>query len=669
MRNLYLSLLVFLACALNANASTKILVNQNFESATSVPDGWGSLSMAATLAIGGDDYGKYLSFSPTGNDRSCQFIWGSVLNNDAPTEYTVEFSICANKWGTNHTTNEYTIFTDPDAATTLTKKGNGNYRSSSYGEWIFDLTQLATNSAAASGDQIFCLNGDSTNTIALSSGTWYVVTIKVNTEAKSADYAITSTTGEEVASGSYTFTGDNVYATGLYFLGARYYPVQYFDDIKVSYESDEEIANNPVVALTGINNQQRVYSITFVDGETLHYQFGSQEEQEVMYADCDGVFTWSNNPNYNPDHEGPLEDQCDAGTLTVWTTNGDATSEKIEVEVSNTIVTLPAATATISAVEEGYTKTYTVTADNSTVDLQPTLTIQASFTAEDGTVTNWTDLASGSKVTVPSKGTLTLTTQAYGYGETTTTVENNIEYAQSKDYNIAHWTEEEITALGFAADGNVTGNYSTYGRLYGYNSATYDATLEDLTKNEKITYTTIPQYTKKSSEWTDGVITEGLKFTDTPSVSVHIYKGVGMVLEGRKGDDQSGNWISSLYLTVEGLTSNQFIVASSLSNYGSSSLHPVVADEAAYLACNNAPVTAVIAGDDATGVGLYRISDCLARIQVFSAKGTEGIQDVNIVDEKANENAPVYTIGGVQVNKANLQKGIYIQNGKKFVVK
>ncbi len=42
---------------------------------------------------------------------------------------------------------------------------------------------------------------------------------------------------------------------------------------------------------------------------------------------------------------------------------------------------------------------------------------------------------------------------------------------------------------------------------------------------------------------------------------------------------------------------------------------------------------------------------------------------INGVEKALDNDAPVYTIGGVRVNGQNLQKGLYIQNGKKFVVK
>lgn len=122
-------------------------------------------------------------------------------------------------------------------------------------------------------------------------------------------------------------------------------------------------------------------------------------------------------------------------------------------------------------------------------------------------------------------GTLELTTSAFGYGSTNSTVENNIKYTQSADYNFAHWTDANATAAGFtAASSNVTGKFADYGRYFGYNAA----------DSSKIVYNEIPYFIKKSSEFTDSVLSAPVVFTATPSVNVNLYKGIGLVLDGKR---------------------------------------------------------------------------------------------------------------------------------------
>lgn len=670
MKKIYLLLLTLVAFVTSSNAAVKVIYNQDFESAIdATAAGWASPSAGSGLSITSDGESKVLSFAPSGNDRSAHTLWGAdIIKNAGVSTYTISFEFYAKAWGNNHVTSEFTVMADE---TTCTKSPNGSFISNS-DNWLFDLSQQSTNTAAASGSMSFTINKDENSVISLASGTWYHVDLNVDVDARTVDYNIASGTSDPVQ-GSYTVPdGVDMYATGLYFLGARYNPVQYFDNISVTSEVDGDFANVPTTTLTNINNQQRVYSLGFKEGETLHVKWnGTTKDYEFSDAEpnvmdpTSGTIAWSNNPNYDPANEGLVTDACQSGTLEVWTTSGDAESEHVTLEVSNELVPVSAATASISAVQAGFGKTYTLTADNSTVDLAPTLYIDAEFKGKDASQSfTKSDMTSGATIELPGEGTLTLTTKAFGYKSVNSTVVNDIEYQQSADYNFAHWTDKEIAAAGFTADGNVTGNYATYGRLYWYNSATYDASAEN---NEKTAYSTIPQYTKKASEWTDGVLSGDIEFTATPSVNVHIFQGVGINLEGRKGDDMSGNWIGSLYLKINNLSATDFIMVSGYNNYGSNALHPVVASEEEFLASNNAPVTSVLAGT--SEIGLLRISDVIARLQVFSPVGdVNAISNVNAAD-KANADAPVYNISGMRVNKNNLQKGIYIQNGKKFVVK
>jgi hypothetical protein len=670
MRKFYLFLTALVAFATSANASIKVLYNQNFEAATDVASTqWVSPSAAAGLSISGDQFGKFIRFTQSGNDRSAHLLWGTdLIKSENVASYTVSFDMSATAWGNNHSTTEYTIMSDE---TNCTKKPNNNFRANS-ANWLFDLTQIPEASGgkalAATGDQVFAINGDSAYTVTLSSGVFYKVTLDIDTIARTVDWKIENPAKKvTVASNTYAVPeGTSMIATGLYFLGARYNHNQVFDNIRVSTYVDEEVANNPSVALTGINNQQRIYKIQFLKGETLHLSFQGNELDPISFADCDGEYVWSNNPNFNPENEELVNDACATGTLVAWTTSGSAISEKISEEVSNEIIALPAAALSVTNVTEGFGKTYTMTVDNSSTPLLPTVFVDYTFTPSDGgDVLKGSDLKTGSSIEVPSKGTLELVSKAFGYGETKTTIVNDVEYAQSADYDFAHMT----IPVGFNEDGKVTGNYATYGRLYGNQEGTevVDETTGNTTYT-KLTYNDIIQYTKKSSEWTDSILVDKVAFTAIPSVNVHIWPGVGLNLEGRKGDDLSGSWITSLYLTVNGLTSDDIVLVSSLSNYGSNSLHPVVATLDDYVAAHNAPITSVLKGNDQ--IALYRISDVIARILVMSPKkNATGISEVSVEENKLNADAPIYTISGVRVSKNNLKAGVYVQNGKKFVVR
>lgn len=644
--------LALFAMALTANAGIKKFYSEDFETVTdAVSAGWASPNVPGGLSIGSDEYGKFFQFSPGNtNDRSAHLLWGESLTKDAGvTAYTVKFDFCFSAFGNNHVTSEIALMSDE---TTCTSKANGNFKSNST-NCLFDLSEASSNTAGAT-DRTFIINGDEGSTAIFTQGVWYTANLEIDTEAMTVTYDVYSLTGDAVASGVYEIPADcNPWATGIYYLAGRYWNVGQFDNISITAEVAGDIANVPSASLTGVNNAQRVYTINFMEGETLHVSFNGNEET-ISYDDCEGVYVWSNNPNYDPSNEGLITDVCNGGTLNIWTTIGDATSEIVPIEVENTII--PVVTATVSVVDvlEGYAKTYSISADNSTIPLSPQLFFNAEFKGEDGTIINKEGLTNGATIELPSKGTLTITTQAFGYGEVSTTVENNIAYKQSKILDFAHMTAAEITAAGFSEDGLVTGNYANYGRLYGYDASTYNA--EDDTYTGTFVYNEIPQFTKLASEWEateNNVIVGDLAFTAVCPVNVHIFQGVGINLEGRKGDDMSGSWINSLTMTINGATENDIIKVSSMSNYGSTSLHPVVNSLDEYIASNNSPVTAVLKGTDQ--ISLYRISDLIGCITVYSPENA-GTGISSVTDSKAAATA---------VRKMVTENGIVIVKGDK----
>lgn len=678
MKNVYYLFLVLvgLLCSMSVSAK-KVIYSQNFETAVNVAEtGWTSPSAAAGLSIGSDENGKFLRFVPSGNDRSAHLYWDeSLIKNELSadfTSYQITFGFCFTKFGNNHMTSEIAVMSDRSVAT---KKANTNYRSSNGGA-LFDLTQLSNTgrSASATGDQDFAINGDETNYKALTAGVYYTVTLDIDTLARTVQYTIKSATSDDpIASDIYTVPeGIDMTATGLYVLGGRYTPDIMFDDIEVSV--DKTAANTPSVTLTGINNAQRVYTIKFQEDEILHLDFNGTTT-DVNYADVDnGTYTWSNNPNYDPNNtDAPVSDPCQSGTLKAWTTLDNLKSDEVVTEVTNDVIALPAAEAKVTNVKVGFAKTYNVTCDNSNTPLTPTIYGTYKFTGKDGKVTESTEAkAFPFTIDVDQAGTLEITSQAFGYGSTNTTVENNVEYEVKKTIDLAHMTEADITAAGFEKGDDVTGKFADYGRFYGLSTTETEVDKNGNETPKKIVYNAISQYTKKASDFTDDKVIGDLvccsqdgTTSATVSVNAHIYQGIGLVLDGQKND---GKWITYLYFKVNGATADDIITVASVNNYGSSSLHPSVASLDEYLAQDNAPVTAVLKGDEP--FSLYRISDALGKVTVYTAKGgATGIKTIN-VNAQNTADAPIYSLNGVRMNsKNNLPKGVYIQGGKKFVVK
>ena len=66
---------------------------------------------------------------------------------------------------------------------------------------------------------------------------------------------------------------------------------------------------------------------------------------------------------------------------------------------------------------------------------------------------------------------------------------------------------------------------------------------------------------------------------------------------------------------------------------------------------------------------LYRIDTAIACVEVYKAAGADGIKALPYNQIVSDHNAPIYNLNGVQVNAKSLKKGVYVKQGKKFVVK
>jgi hypothetical protein len=66
---------------------------------------------------------------------------------------------------------------------------------------------------------------------------------------------------------------------------------------------------------------------------------------------------------------------------------------------------------------------------------------------------------------------------------------------------------------------------------------------------------------------------------------------------------------------------------------------------------------------------LNRVDAALNRVVVLTPKNGTGIETINYNKIVSDHNAPIYNLNGVQMNPNALPKGVYIKQGKKFVVR
>ena len=699
---------------LAANAGTKNLLKMDFESGTPTSLGWTSPNNAAGMTITGDEYGNYFQFTSGSNSggRSCYKLWGADIFTDqlAGGTYHIEFEWANTVHSATHYGTEIALFSG-------TKPGANNAQIASNAATLFSVSEAADN------HDLFFINGDATNTFSVDQG-WFAVLLDVNVNTRTIEWRIVDqlTRQETKASGTRTFDeGTDMLISGLNINCARGAATIQLDNLKVQIITDYDIANVPSVALTGVNNEERTYSIEFQEEEVLHVKGTDGTETEVLYGDTEGgVYKYTTTTS---------------GTLEAWTTSGTATSEKVSVAVDCNIIQLPQATVAITNAQAGFAKEYTISVSNESVPTKPTLYVSYEYKDENGTIVKSAeDKFSGEKVAVDGKGTLTVTVVAMGFEKSVMSVTNDTEFEVKNVIDFQHMIVDDLTAKGFedkgtldAASGGGESTWTSGKRLY-YRIATgetdddgnptwtnypvYGASEAGLTPiqryrflqsklTQEVAHTMFaPLYTWY---YNDGVVATSCDENGEPltsdsaqpkgsdnmvhaiggSVNVQVYVGVGFVFPGVQGDAENydpagagyGNIrVQNATLGVDGLTDDEFIIVSKIQSYGNTANHgdyPAGTDpeaaKADWLQQDMGATKEVYTGLQT--FQLYRIDTAISRVTVLTPKNATGIETINYNKVVSDQNAPIYNLNGVQVDSKNLTKGIYIKQGKKFIVR
>ena len=706
MKRFYLFLLATVAMLTTANAGTMNLVKMDFESGDPASLGWASANLPAGMTITGDEYGNFFQFSlGASNGRSCYNIWGSdVYTDKLPTGvYHVEFEWCYNALANNQFGTEISLFSgEAPAANNAVLNAKDNT--------LFSVTESADN------HNLFFVNGDTEKTFSVDEGAWFKVLVDVDVNAHKLTYQVVDQlSGQEVyAEGTREFAEDaDMLISGINIYNARYQSIVQIDNLMVQVITDYDIANVPSIALTGVYNEERTYTIKFDEEETLNIKGTDGTESTISFMDCNGEYKYTTTTS---------------GTLEAWTTSGSATSEKVPVEIECVIIPLPEASIAITNADAGFAKDLTITVDNSEVATKPTIYISYEFKDEAGNVVaSAEDKFSGEVVSVDTKGTLTVQTIAIGFGTTTSTYVNDSEFEVKNLIDFQHMTGDDLTAKGFEkaedldlASGGGINTWTSGNRLYyrietgetdDDGNPTYtDYVVWGASENG---YTPISRYKFYQSKLTqeaahtilapfytwyynDGVVASSV-VTDEDgnvtgnavdangaeggSVNVQVWPGIGFVFGGIQGDTETydpagvgyGNIrVNNATLGVDGLTDDEFIIVSKIGGYGNTANHPIFpvgtdpeTAKADYLADNIGGYAEVYKGTET--FQLYRIDTAISRVTVLTPKGGTSIQTVGM-QTVSDKNAPVYNLNGVRISGA-LKKGVYIKQGKKFIVK
>ncbi|WP_031540479.1 MULTISPECIES: hypothetical protein [unclassified Bacteroides] len=714
MKKLNICLLALLAMfSLSARAGYRVLFTENYESATSVSDTkWGSNANYAGLSIAGDDYGKYVQISAgQNNQRSYNTFWGKDIYTPLGNldEYEIQFDFCVSAMGTNQYNSEVAIITE-DAA----KKENGP----TSGGWLFKLDQVKNNDDASILN--YTVNGNASDVWTPAVGTWYTFYLTVNVAERKVSYYAKDLSGNTaLADGEYTVPEDvDMKASGLWYAHARYQNVVFFDNISVLKNLGDGVdwANDPVVALTGLNQNERTYTISFMEGEDLHFTGTDGNEQVVSFYDCEtqGQFVYTTTTS---------------GSIVAYTQVNETKSQSVTVDVDASVISLPEATAEITSVQEGYAKKFKINVDNSNVPLQPVVVFDYTFTPENGEAVTKEELTSGSVIEVNDKGTLVVTTKAYGYAPTTTTIVNDKSYKVLNLVNFQSLAVDELKANGFESKGvlaEATGGgentWTSGGRLYAewvkgtevgdttrvfpygrpVDGAYVGSGIERMQllqskltpEKAKNLFDIITVWNNTMTSVTsldaDGNFAKDDNGNVGGTVNVEVKVGIGLINPGVQGDAQNYDPAKAGYGNIRVANTpiyvdaplGSFVVAYKICGYGNDSAHPYLEGTseddiiAQYKAMNTATTTEVYPVNENTvdengrvSFNLYRIDTALARVEVLVEDGAAtSVAAPEAVEVVEDANAPIYTIGGVKVSTTEAGK-IYIQNGKKFLAK
>ena len=721
MRKFYFLCTAMLLMFATSVKADRILYQENYE-VGSLPSTW--TINGGTGSIAGDTEGKYMSFAlGQNNGRSAHCLWGAGIYDEVMqtmTEYTVSIDFQIQAFGNNQYNGEIAVFSgDACEKTNGNKGGNWDPYNTVSPNCFFDISQDDANIKVMETKlpgQWF-LMGDVDDKVNLTQGTWYTLVLNVNVNTREVAWTLDDLDNTFHKAGSKTMAEEaNMYISGLYLMNARYQSVINVDNIKVTIPGD--YANTPVIALTGLKDSERTYTISFMEGETLHLTGTDGSQKTIGYYDTGEVLG-----QY-------VYTTTTSGTISAYTTVGTMTSETATMDVNCSPIVLPTPTYAIVSAAAGYEKVYQFTVDNSGVEMQPEIFMDFSFKSENGTddfvLSNQNN---GAKVTVPSKGTLTVTTKAIGYASSTTSLMNDQSYEITQDIDLQHLTAADLTAKGFVAmdpldsettsgENNWTGRQRLYyqienGGTDDEGKPTYDKYLvwgpstiggEPIQRYQYLqsnlnaetahslfaplylwygTEGVTPSITKYYEE--DGVTPKVDHLGHTGgSTNVKMYEGIGLCFSGNLGD--GGDFYTSETMTyaaiavnyvtlgVDGLTSNDMILVSKITDYGSTSAHPqfplgtdLAEAKAQYLASNLGDNKEIISSGLET-FQLYRVQDAITRVQVLSP-GTSGIKDIVAGQVISDHNAPIYNLNGVQVNAKSLKPGVYVKQGKKFIVR
>ncbi len=683
----------------------------------STTDYWVALTSGGGITVTAAD--NVVTVTNNNNSRMAYNVWGSEVweeaaaANSGTDNYYVGFNFKVQPGGqVTYTTVNDTIDGVVTSTSTYAQQGGYEIRltgaptteaqytlnwwstGTGWTDYVFKMTETSTveENPNPTTAPTFYVNNDSTQLVTLDVTSTYTFEMMTDTTTRSTTVTI-SLDGISIYTSTYTIADDVTLlpqAMILFLNRGSVSPTASFaiSNLRVGKWVETELAQDPKYTLSTVSGTNRMYTFTFNEGETLHYT----ADQDV-YPGSDPEYTATSGTfSYDQIALGEAALWTTAVTnVTIWTTlTSDATVASNEVTFTSDAdaIKLPTPEVEIVGVNEGYDKTYQVTIDNSEVPTNPDITYSYTYGDQSGE-----NMASGTTISVTGSGTLKITAVLYGFTDSDVlTVVNNTSYKISQDLDFEHMTADELTALGFTAldpiqTSTMSGENNWTARLYLYDYIVEgtDTTLyygPNYVLSRKVTngaleaiadgaeYPIVERYDYANSTLLSAVDSATVCALFPPLMPPNSTTGYtkANTLQVKLGIGLLNNETVQNYVPyyIRGIGDEDFALVYKISGYGSNSTHGYFSSIDEAKASYHGELTDVIKGNGE--FELYRIDTAISRILIMSVDEENPISNIT-ADVEDDPNAPIYNLQGIRVSKENLTRGMYIQNGKKFLVK
>ena len=502
-----ISLLMLICCTM---AKAQLMDKFFFSIPTDkIADGWVIQDAGNFVGTPGKEY--FQAYNKKNGGRMLNYFWNEDawakmdVNNLPNNEY--KFTMNLNMSNMAARGDMEFVLLPVNACTSGDKRvSTHNYRwINNEGEDYFFRWRVGVAPTAANGEFTIWINENPTanndwtqtteETLVLQSQKTYKFACVINVVNKTATYTIADEEDNVLATGVHNYVCEENRA-GIFVFSMNGTSTHLLSNIGLSTQVEGPFAGTPSVDPLAVIGTARAYYVNFAEGEILHWvQLGDADDvvNGESYANGEEYTAEYWTANDTRDFEGNEQDYfgskiiycTESGNLKVWTTLADDESnisDESVTPVECVEVYMPTPVATITNVEEGYGKEYTLTVDNSETLLKPEVSIHYVLKNASGSVIDeGTDL-SGKKVTFTEPGTLELYSldakhpNPWYSPSDVVTIHNNVEYVEQSFTNYA-WSKEDCDAAkaGYTVTEIIdNANKSHWDRIYSDQKYGYD---------------------------------------------------------------------------------------------------------------------------------------------------------------------------------------------------